>query len=98
MASAQPLQVFDPVAKTLQVIILFKKNVFRLNKFPSIKLYVPFCNKFEYIYRIYSHQLNQPIADPIKRFFFAHKEFFRFLLVNFHVCCIWKNFIDYKIT
>jgi len=26
--------------------------------------------------------LNQPVADPIKLFFFANEEFFRFLLVS----------------
>ncbi len=33
-----------------------------------------------------------------KLFFFANKEFFRFLLISLYVCYIWKKFIDDKMT
>jgi hypothetical protein len=37
-----------------------------------------------------------PIADPIKLFFFANEEFFRFLLVSLHFCYIQKKWFILK--
>jgi len=38
------------------------------------------------------------VADPIKLFFFANEDFFRFLLVSFHVCYMYKKLTDCKMT
>jgi hypothetical protein len=32
--------------------------------------------------------ITQPVADPIKLFFFANEEFFRFLVLSLSVCYI----------
>jgi len=42
--------------------------------------------------------LQQPVADPIKLYFFANKEFFRFSLVSLCVCYIYQKLINSKMT
>jgi len=50
--------------------------------------------RMKYIF-IVTHNL---VADPIKLFFFANKEFFHFLLVSLSVCCILQKLINSKMT
>ncbi len=39
-----------------------------------------------------------PVVDSTKLFFFANKEFFRFLLVSLRFCYIQQKIIDSKMT